>query len=72
MSEKQPPPHVQQALNELEGTGNEDQRTAARKRLAASGYEEAAQARRASTEGDSAKAARSAPQGRRAPAKQQG
>jgi hypothetical protein len=52
MTEKQPP-HVEQALAELAGTTNEDQRRAARKRLAATGYEEAAQARAADmAEGD--------------------
>jgi hypothetical protein len=74
MTEKQPP-HVQQALNEMDGTTNEEQHKAAEKRLAAvgAGPERAAAARKKAAEGpgDGTKAER-APQGRRAPTKQQG
>lgn len=71
MADKQPV-HVAQALNEIAGTENADQIRAARKRLAAAGYEDAAKERRAAAEDDETpKVARSAPQGRRAPGKQQ-
>lgn len=67
MAEKQAP-HVEQALAEA-ASGNDDQKKAAQKRLDAAGYKRAAQARTAEAEGDD-KASR-APQGRRAPGKQQ-
>lgn len=72
MTEKQPP-HVEQALAEMAGAENEDQKRAARKRLEAVGYREAAHARKAAAEdSDEPKADRATPQGRRAPSKQQG
>jgi hypothetical protein len=67
MAEKQAP-HVEQALAEA-ASGNDDQKKAAQKRLDAAGYKRAAQPRTAEAEGDD-KASR-APQGRRAPGKQQ-
>lgn len=51
MAEKQPA-HVVQALNELANTDNEDQVRAARKRLAAAGYEHAAQSRAQAADDD--------------------
>lgn len=68
MTDKQPA-HVEQALAELASADNDEQKKAAQKRLDAAGYERAAQARSAAAEGDD-KAER-APQGRRAPGKQQ-
>lgn len=71
MTDKQPS-HVEQALAELE-SGNDEQKKAAQKRLDAAGFARAAKARAAVTEdGDKGedKASR-APQGRRAPGKQQ-
>lgn len=67
MTDKQPS-HIEQALAES-ASGNDEQKKAAQKRLDAAGYKRAAQTRTADAEGDD-KAAR-APQGRRAPGKQQ-
>jgi hypothetical protein len=76
MADKQPA-HVEQALREIAGTENDEQIRAARKRLAAAGYEEAAKQRREADEAAAAdppvpKSTRSMPQGRRSPTKQQG
>jgi hypothetical protein len=53
MSDK--PAHIEQALAEMAGTENTEQQTAARKRLDAAGYKEAAQERAAASEKDSGK-----------------
>jgi hypothetical protein len=74
MTDKQPP-HVQQAMNEMEGASNAEQRRAAEKRLAAFGVtvERAATARKkAAGEPDDETKVDRAPQGRRTPTKQQG
>lgn len=67
MAEKQAP-HVEQALAE-QASGNDDQKRAAQKRLDAAGFVRAAEKRSAAAEEDD-KATR-APQGRRAPGRQQ-
>lgn len=61
MTDKQPA-HVEQALAELDGTENEEQRVAARKRLEAAGHRAAA----AKTEADPGEARQSPPKGRQA------
>jgi len=74
MAEKQAP-HVEQALAES-ASGNDDQKKAAQKRLDAAGYVRAAKARagnagNADGEDEGEDKASRAPQGRRAPGRQQ-
>lgn len=70
MAEKQAP-HVEQALAEA-ASGNDDQKKAAQKRLDAAGYRRAAKVRAAETaDAESDDKASRAPQGRRAPGRQQ-
>jgi hypothetical protein len=70
MSDKQPP-HVEQALAESASTSNDEQKKAAQKRLDAAGYVRATRAQAADAEVDDKDKASRAPQGRRAPGKQQ-
>lgn len=72
MAEKQAP-HVEQALAEA-ASGNDEQKKAAQKRLDAAGYQRAAKARPTTAEGDQGNEdakLRRAPEGRRAPGRQQ-
>ena len=70
MIDKQPS-HVEQALAEMSSADNDEQKKAAQKRLDAAGYKRATQARTAEADGDDKDKASRAPQGRRAPGKQQ-
>jgi hypothetical protein len=62
MAERQPA-HIEQALAEMAGTESEEQVKAARKRLDAAGYKQAAQARSEATAGDDG-SRKAAPRGR--------
>ena len=63
MTEKQPP-HVEQALAELDGAANEEQQRAARKRMAAAGYEQATPTRAETTGEPDATERKAPPKGR--------